>query len=224
MLSFGAILVPINLLFLFLGSTLWIFATEAGIALGPGQTSDELFPTIALQHLGIAAGLAFFFGLVSAAYSSADGTLTALTTVFCIDFLGLRRKPGMTEKRIEKIRYRVHVMFAFIMLLIIIGYDTINNEALISQLFTIAGYTYGPLLGMYFVGLYTRWQLRDRFVPVVAILSPALSYLISRNSEFLFNGYQFGFEILIVNGLITIFGLYLLKRKPGKDALPGPDA
>ncbi len=225
-LSFGAILIPINLLFLFLGSVLWIYASEAGIVLGPGQTSDELFPTIALQHLGVVAGLAFFFGLISAAYSSADGTLTALTTVFCIDFLGLRRKPGMTEKKIEKIRYRVHVVFAFLMLLIIIGYDTINNEALISQLFTIAGYTYGPLLGMYFVGLYTRWQVRDRYVPIVALLSPALSYLLSRNSEWLLNGYQFGFEILIVNGLITVLGLYILKKsteqkRPGKHDLPG---
>ncbi len=214
-LTFGAVLIPINLMFLFLGSVLWIFAFKEGIVLGPGQTSDELFPTIALQHLGVLAGLTFFFGLVSAAYSSADGTLTALTTVFCIDFLGLRRKKGVTEEKITSIRYRVHIMFAFLMMLIIIGYGAINNQALISTLFTIAGYTYGPLLGLYFVGLYTKWKVRDRYVPIVAVLSPLMSFLLSTNSQWLFNGYRFGFEILIVNGLFTIFGLYLLRKKPG---------
>ncbi len=211
-LTFGAILIPVNLLFLFLGSVLWIFATKEGIVLGLDQTSDELFPTIALQYLGVAAGLTFFFGLVSAAYSSADGTLTALTTVFCIDFLGLRRQPGMTEEKIRKTRYRVHIAFAIVMMLIIIGYSAINDEALISKLFTIAGYTYGPLLGLYFVGMYTKWEVKDKYVPVVALLSPALSYLLSANSEWLLNGYRFGFEILIVNGLFTFLGLLIIRR------------
>ncbi len=211
-LSFGAVLIPINLLFLFLGAVLWIYAGEAGLALGEGQTSDELFPTVALQYLGVVAGLTFFFGLVSAAYSSADGTLTALTTVFCIDFLGLRRKPGMTEKKIQGIRYRVHIAFAILVMLIIIGYGAINDEALISKLFTIAGYTYGPLLGLYFVGLYTRWNIKDRYVPVIALLSPLISYILSISSEYLFGGYQFGFELLILNGLITIAGLWIIRN------------
>ena len=213
-ITFGALLIPINLLFLFLGAVLWIFASQEGFVLGPGQTSDELFPAIALQYLGVAAGLTFFFGLISAAYSSADGTLTALTTVFCIDFLGLRRRPGTSEQQITTIRYRVHIAFALLMMAIIIAYDAINDEALISTLFTIAGYTYGPLLGLYAVGLYTRWTVRDRLVPVVALLSPLLSYLLSSHSEYLFNGYRFGFEILIVNGLITVLGLFILKKKP----------
>ncbi len=216
-LTLGAILIPVNLLFLFLGSVLWIFATKEGIVLGVDQTSDELFPIIALQYLGVVAGLTFFFGLVSAAYSSADGTLTALTTVFCIDFLGLRRRPGMTEEKIRQTRYRVHVAFAVMMMLIIIGYSAINDEALISKLFTIAGYTYGPILGLYFVGMYTRWAVKDKYVPLVALCSPALSYLLSVNSEWLFNGYRFGFEILIVNGLFTVLGLLLIRRPhPGK--------
>lgn len=212
-LTFGFVLIPINLLFLFLGSVLWIYAGDIGLTLGPDQTSDELFPTIALNYLGVVAGLAFFFGLISAAYSSADGTLTALTTVFCIDFLGLRRKPGMTEEKIQRIRYRVHVVFALLVMLIIMGYGAINDEALISKLFTIAGYTYGPLLGLYFVGLYTRWELKDRYVPVVALLSPLLSYLLSVFSEQLLGGYQFGFEILLVNGLFTIIGLMIIRKK-----------
>lgn len=209
-LTFGAVLIPVNLLFLFLGGVLWLYAGQVGLEIG--QTSDELFPTAALQYLGIFAGLAFFFGLVSAAYSSADGTLTALTTIFCIDFLGLRRRAGMTESRIQTIRYRVHMAFAAMVTMIIIAYAAINDEALISKLFTIAGYTYGPLLGLYFFGLYTPWQVKDRWVPLVVLLSPALSYLLSVHSEWLLNGYQFGFEILIVNGFFTFLGLTILKR------------
>ncbi|MBW6499134.1 MAG: sodium:solute symporter [Bacteroidales bacterium] len=210
-LTFGAILIPVNLMFLFLGAVLWLYADAHGISLV--QTSDELFPTLALQYLGLAAGLTFFFGLVSAAYSSADGTLTALTTTFCIDFLGLKRRPDMTEDRIRMIRYRVHIGFAILVMLIIMGYGAINNEALISKLFTIAGYTYGPLLGLYFFGLYTKWQVKDRWVPLVAVLSPAISYLLSINSERLLWGYKFGFEILIVNGLFTFIGLLLLAKR-----------
>ncbi len=210
-LTFGAILIPVNLLFLFLGAVLWIYAGEVGIEIV--QTSDELFPSAALEHLGVLAGLTFFLGLVSAAYSSADGTLTALTTTFCIDFLGLKRKPGMTERKIQRIRYQVHIAFSFLVMLIIIGYGFINDEALISKLFTIAGYTYGPLLGLYFFGLYTRWQVFDRWVPLVAIMSPILSYLLSISSQRLLWGYVFGFEILIVNGFITFLGLLLLVRR-----------
>jgi Na+/proline symporter len=211
MFSFGFILIPVNLIFLFLGAVLWIYAMNNGIE--PAQTSDDLFPTVAINYLSVVAGLTFFFGLISAAYSSADGTLTALTTVFCIDFLGLKRKPGITESQIKNTRYKVHIAFAILVMFIIIGYRAINDTALISKLFTIAGYTYGPLLGLYFFGLYTRKQVRDKWVPIVCIVSPALSYLISINSEKLFWGYRFGFEILIVNGLITIFGLYLLSYR-----------
>ncbi|MFO7979147.1 MAG: sodium:solute symporter, partial [Bacteroidales bacterium] len=210
-LSFGFILIPVNLMFLFLGAALWLYAGQHD--LGMMQTTDELFPTLALNYLGMIAGLTFFFGLVSAAYSSADGTLTALTTIFTIDLLGMKRKPGVTEAQITKVRYRAHVGFAILMTLVIMGYAAINDEALISKLFTIAGYTYGPLLGLYFFGLYTPYQVKDRWVPLVAIASPIVSYLLSINSEALLWGYRFGFEILIVNGLITFVGLMLLRRK-----------
>jgi Na+/proline symporter len=218
-LTFGFILIPVNLMFLFLGASLWLYAGEIG--LGITQTTDELFPAAALQHLGVLAGLTFFFGLVSAAYSSADGTLTALTTIFCLDFLGLKRKPGITEEKIQSTRYQAHIAFAVIMTMIIIGYAAINDEALISKLFTIAGYTYGPLLGLYSFGLYTKWQVKDRWVPLVAVLSPAASYLLSINSEWLLNGYRFGFEILIVNGLITFLGLLLLRNRKGGEKPQG---
>ncbi len=208
MFTFGFILIPVNLLFLFLGIMLWMYADVHGIV--PPQTSDDLFPVVAINYLSMAAGLTFFFGLVSAAYSSADGTLTALTTSFCIDFLGLKRKPNMTEEKIKKIRHRVHISFAIIVMIIIIGYRAINDAALITKLFTIAGYTYGPLLGLYFFGLYTRRKVKDRWVPVICLLSPVFSYLLSVYSEQLLWGYSFGFEILIVNGLITTIGLWML--------------
>ena len=214
MLTFGFILIPVNLMFLFLGAVLWIYAGEVGLTVA--QTTDELFPTAALQYLGVVAGLTFFLGLVSAAYSSADGTLTAMTTIFCLDFLGLKRKAGVTEQTIQSTRYKTHIAFAVLMTMVIIGYAAINDEALISKLFTIAGYTYGPLLGLYLFGLYTKWQVKDKWVPLVALLSPAISYFLSLNSEWLFNGYQFGFEILIVNGLITFLGLMLLKKSWGQ--------
>lgn len=213
-LTFGAVLIPVNLLFLFLGAVLWIYANTQGVVLG--GTSDELFPTLALRYLGVAAGLTFFLGLISAAYSSADGTLTALTTIFCIDFLGLKRKPGFTEEKIRKVRYLVHFSFAALIIFIIMAYSAINNQALISKLFTIAGYTYGPLLGLYSFGLYTRLRVKDRWVPLVAMLSPALSYLLSIYSERIFWGYKMGFEILIINGLITFLGLLLLSQRAEK--------
>lgn len=211
MFTFGLTLIPVNLLFLFLGAVLWIFAIKMGVE--PGQTSDELFPNVVFGYLGVIAGLTFIFGLISAAYSSADGTLTALTTVFCIDILGLKRKPGVTESEIKKTRTLVHIVFAIIVLFIIMGYGAINDRAIISQLFTIAGYTYGPLLGLYAFGLFTRYKVRDKWVPLVCILSPALSYLISLNSEQWLWGYKFGFEILILNGLITMLGLFILSYR-----------
>ncbi|MFN2395152.1 MAG: sodium:solute symporter [Bacteroidales bacterium] len=214
MFSFGFILIPVNFMFLFLGAVLWIFATRYDVSLA--QTSDDLFPTVALQYLSVAAGLTFFFGLISAAYSSADGTLTALTTTFVIDILGLKRKPGVTQEKIKKTRYFVHISFAVIVLFIIIGYRAINDTALISKLFTIAGYTYGPLLGLYFFGMFSKRQVRDKWVPVVCLISPALSYMLSINSQQFLWGYKVGFEILIINGFFTFLGLLLLSQNGKK--------
>jgi Na+/proline symporter len=210
-LTFGVILIPVNLMFLFLGAVLWLYADQIGITLI--NTSDELFPTVALNYLGIAAGITFFFGLVSAAYSSIDGTLTALTTTFCIDFLGLKRKPDITEEKIKKTRYVVHASFAFIVMVIIWLYGAINDDALISRLFTIAGYTYGPLLGLFAFGLFTKLNVKDRLVPCIAVASPLLSYIINVNSEKLLWGYKFGFEILLLNGAITMLGLLAVSKK-----------
>ena len=215
MYIFSIVLVFINLLFLFLGALLYLFANSKGIAIPLPGKEDNLFPFIALNYLGLTAGIFFIIGLISAAYPSADGALTALTSSFCIDFLGLKKK-NWPEKKQRNVRYTVHLSFAILLLLLIVIFRIINDEAVISKLFTIAGYTYGPLLGLYSFGLITKRGLYDRFVPFVCILSPAICYLFNEHSINWFNGYKFGFELLILNGAITFIGLLIIsvKKKP----------
>jgi len=210
-------LVPVNLLFLFLGASLYLYAAKMGITLP--ASSDDLFPIIALKHHGAFAGTVFLIGLVAAAYSSADGSLTALTTAFSVDILGLKQKKGMTEKTKIRVRMIVHLSFAIFLTLLVIIFRAISDQSVINKLFTIAGYTYGPLLGLFTFGLFTRFRVYDKMVPLVAILSPVLCYLLSINSEYLFDGYKFGFELLVVNGIFTFAGLLLLvNRKPQTEA------
>jgi Na+/proline symporter len=212
---FSIALVPVNLLFMSLGALLIIYAKKEGIPL-PDQ-SDDLFPIIATQgYLAPVVGIFFLIGLVAAAYSSADSALTALTTSFTMDILDSK---GMEEKPLKRRRKKVHVGVSVVLAVIILIFNAVNNQAVISALFTIAGYTYGPLLGMYTFGLFTKYQVRDKWVPVVAVLSPIISGLISFNSKTLFNGYEFGFELLILNGLITLIGLFLLRKKEGEKSL-----
>lgn len=220
MLTFSVTLIFINFMFLTLGALLYLYSENLAIDISPyiSETTDNLFPALALKHLGVFAGLTFLIGLVSAAYSSADGSLTALTTAFSIDILNIRKK-GYTDEKIKKTRYIVHLSFAAITFLIIIFYKLMNNDAIISKIFTVAGYTYGPLLGLFAFGLFTKWQVRDRFVPVVCLLSPVLCYILSANSQAWLNGYVFGFELLIINGLITFAGLVLLSTKGKVNAL-----
>jgi len=219
MFSFSVVLMFVNFLFLLLGAALFLFAGFRGIDL-PAR-SDDLFPIIALQHLGPVAGLVFLIGLISAAYPSADGALTSLTTSFSIDFLRLDKKDSLTEKQKQKIRYLVHIAFAFLLLVVIVLFRAINDRAVIDKLFTIAGYTYGPLLGLYAFGLFVKRGVRDRFVPLVAILSPIACYFLSAYSVELFSGYKFGFELLILNGFITFAGLVILSVRPPGSGEPG---
>lgn len=210
MFTFSLVLVVVNLMFLFLGATLYIYASTYGIEL-PGRT-DDLFPLIAIKYLGPLAGLVFIIGLISAAYPSADGALTSLTTSFTIDFLGLNKRVDLDENAKKKIRYKVHLSFAFLLLVVIVVFRAINDRAVIDKLFTVAGYTYGPLLGLYAFGLFTRRQVNDKLVPFIAISSPVFCYILSEYSEILLNGYKFGFELLIINGLYTFIGLLIFSN------------
>ena len=209
MFSFSLVLVFVNLMFLFLGAVLYLYSSNHGIEL-PGRT-DDLFPMIAIKYLGPLAGLVFIIGLISAAYPSADGALTSLTTSFTIDFLGLNKRANLNEDQKKRVRYKVHISFALLLLFVIVVFRAINDRAVIDKLFTVAGYTYGPLLGLYAFGLFTRFQVIDKYVPYVAISSPIFCYFLSDYSVLLLNGYKFGFELLIINGLYTFTGLWLLR-------------
>jgi len=202
-------LVPVNLLFLSLGAALYLFANKQGIPIP--ERSDDLFPMIATQgYMWDIVSIFFMVGLIAAAYSTADGSLTALTTSFTIDIVGTKDK---TEGQIMALRKRVHILISVVVLLVILVFRAVNNETVISAIFTVAGYTYGPLLGLYSFGLFTRLKVRDKLVPLVALLSPIICYILSRYSEQLFYGYKFGFELLVLNGLITFIGLLLISRK-----------
>jgi len=214
MFTFSGILLFVNLLFLFLGALLLIFIQNRGVIV---DSSDEIFPTVALNYLGPVAGIVFLIGLISAAFPSADGALTSLTTSVSIDFLGLEKKSGVTERSKRRIRYTVHIIIAVVFFFSILMFRKLNDKAVIDKLFTIAGYTYGPLLGLYSFGLFTRRKVRDRLTPFIAVISPLICFFLSSYSEVLLNGYKFGFELLLVNGLLTFIGLYLFST-PGKES------
>jgi Na+/proline symporter len=202
-------LIPVNLLFLSLGAALFLFAYRQGIPIP--ERSDDLYPLIATQgYMWGVVSVFFMVGLIAAAYSSADGSLTALTTSFTIDIIGTKNR---TEDQAMALRKRVHIMIAIVVLLVILLFRLVNNETVISAIFTVAGYTYGPLLGLFSFGLFTKFRVRDKLVPVVAVLSPIICYFLSRYSEQLFHGYRFGFELLVLNGLITFIGLLLISRR-----------
>jgi Na+/proline symporter len=210
MFTFSGILVFVNLLFLFLGALLLIYSRNKAINV---SSTDDLFPTVALGYLGPTAGVVFLIGLISAAFPSADGALTSLTTSFSIDFLGIDRRADIREALRTRIRYAVHIIIALIFFACILIFRSLNDKAVIDKLFTIAGYTYGPLLGLYSFGLFTTRKVLDKATPVVAILSPVICWLLSRYSVELFNGYKFGFELLLLNGFLTFIGLLIFSKQ-----------
>ena len=212
MLTFSVILLFVNLLFLVLGAVLCFYAEQKGMSIDPKHT-DDLFPSIALHDLGTIPALIFILGLISAAYPSADGALTALTTAFCFDFLGIQKNKSLTDEKRKRIRYLVHIGFATILLLTIILFRIINNDAVIRNVFRAATYTYGPLLGLYAFGFFTKWQVKDNWVWLVCILSPIICYIFNDYVPLWFSGYKLGFELLIINGFITFLGLWILRIK-----------
>ncbi|TNJ45807.1 sodium:solute symporter [Tamlana fucoidanivorans] len=208
MISFSIILIFVNILFLVLGLLLTQYANEHGIM----AKKDDLFPTIAmLPEIGILTSAFFLLGLIAAAYSSADSALTSLTTSFCIDIIELDKKPIEAQKRIRK---RTHVFISALLVVVIVLFDAIFKDvSVIWELFKAAGYTYGPLLGLFALGIFTKIKLKDTYVWIVALIAPLISYLLNSYSAELLNGYQIGFEILIINGLLTFLGLILIRRK-----------
>ena len=201
MFTFSTILIFVDLLFLSLGALLYIYSNKYGISIP--ENPDMLFPNIALNSgMPSYIGILFLIGIIAAAYSSADSALTSLTTSFCVDILEFEKQEP--EKQIKTRKY-VHFMMSLVLFAVILLFNAINDDSVIKSLFTVAGYTYGPLLGMYAFGLFTKWEINDKWVPFVAVLSPILCYILTFYMSF-------GFELLILNGLITFIGLDSLRK------------
>lgn len=203
MFWFSTVIVFVNLLFLSLGVLLFIYAQEKGIAIP--ERSDYLFPEIAKNNLGSFTAIIFFIGLIAAAYSSADSALTSLTTAFTLDIL--EQSPDDNSKSAKQRRWLVHIGFSVLLFFLILWANTGENEAVIKKVFTFAGYTYGPLLGLFAFGLFTKIKTPDSLIPVIAILSPFLTFGLSAMLKHF--GFDVGFLLLPINGLITFIGLLL---------------
>ena len=210
-ISFSFVMVLVNVFFLSLGALLYMYADAIGFAI-PEKT-DSLFPQLALNHLGFAAGIAFIIGLTASTFSSADSVLTTLTTSYYIDFLDLDKDTQLTQSQKNRKRHIIHVVFAILLLGAIMLFKAFNNKAIIDTVFIVANYTYGPLLGLFGFGLLSKRRADDSYIPLVCIIAPLVSYFISTLTPYWFGGYQFGFELLAVNGLITYIGLLLISEK-----------
>lgn len=226
MFTFTGIFVIINLFFLGVGALLYIYANNNGISvptdsMGNPRT-DLLFPEIAFNHLAIIPSVIFLLGLTAATFATTDSALTALTTSFCVDFLGMDKTENAGKPNVVRTRHLVHVSFSFLMFLVIIVFNVINDASVVSMIFRIASYTYGPLLGLYSFGLFLKNRtVRDKFVPFICLASPFLTLALSMNSSVFFGDYVFDNELIIINGLITFILLLSISRKaePNTDLL-----
>lgn len=213
MVSFSLVLVAVTFLFMLLGALLFIYSGKNGISLplmDGSPKSDLLFPEIALNSgLGLTLAITFMLGLIAAAYSSADSALTSLTTSFCVDFLNVEKRK---EEEQRKIRKRTHIAMSILLILVIISFKYVLSSNVIDGLLTVAGYTYGPLLGLFAFGIFTKHQVRDKYVLVVAILSAVIIFFIANIPSSYLGGYVVGYELLPLNGLLTFFGLWLIRK------------
>ncbi len=208
MFWFSLSLLPVNLLFLSLGVLLYIYAAKAGVPL-PART-DDLYPTLAINYIGGLTGILFLIGVIAAAFSSADSALTALTTAFSIDFLSI--DINRNDRQTRSTKTLVHLGVSVVLIIVILVFNSLNNQSVISQLFKVAGYTYGPLLGLFTFAILDWRKAVDRIVPLLAISAPIIAYIIKLIIE-KHTGYKFGFEFLILNGFV-MFILLLIFSKP----------
>jgi len=222
MISFSFILLAVNFLFLLLGGLLYLYALNNQAAFsehqlllnGKNTIGDDLFPTIALNYLPKAVSVIFIIGLISALFPSADGALTALTSSFCIDILGLKKRDDLNEKKKKRTRMAVHLSFAVVFFLFIIIFKTINSKSIINNILDLAGYTYGPLLGLFAFGVFSKRRLPETWlITLISLVAPAICYVLSKYSASWFAGYQIGIELLLINGALTYFGLWMISKK-----------
>jgi Na+/proline symporter len=213
MLWFSVILSVVTFMFLLLGALLFIYAERFDVAipmLDNNIKTDLLFPEIALNtNLGLILSSFFVLGLIAAAYSSADSALTSLTTSFCIDILNFNNRNQNDRKNLRK---KTHVFMSVVLIVVIISFKHLLNSNVIDSLLTVAGFTYGPLLGLYAFGIFTNFKVKDQMVWIVALISVILSFGISQIPSEYFGGYIIGYELLPLNGFITFMGLILIRR------------
>lgn len=219
MFTFSAIFFGVVTLFVTLGAAMYLYAETQNIAIP--KRSDELFGLLAFQYLGPIIGISFMMGLVASSYASGDSALASLTTSFCVDFLNFEdrqkemraRGDAVGEAKLNQTRIWVHLLFTALLGLVILLFSAVANDAVVNKIFQVAGYTYGPLLGLFFFGITTRFAIKDRYVPFVAIGAAILTYLIDTNSAAWFGGFKFGFLAILLNGGLTFLGLWLLRTK-----------
>jgi len=232
MVTFSIILVVVNFLFLLMGGLLYLFATTRGI----NVPADDLFPTVALNYMPAAVSIIFVIGLISALFPSADGALTALTSSFCQDIIGFKRRDDWDEKKKKRIRMAIHFSFALLFFLMVMLFKWIDNKSIIDVILKVAGFTYGPLLGLFAFGILTKRSINDRLAVYVCIAAPILIlgidlinninwYVLQLKlsgawiedikalSSSLFGKFKIGYELLIYNGLLTFLGLLLISKK-----------
>ena len=213
MYTTSVIIVVVNFFFVLMGALLCVYAQSLGgfETLGITKT-DELFPTIASQYFGVGVGILFLIGLISASYPSAGAAMTSLTTSFCVDYLRFNERKDLTDNRKESIRKKVHAGVALLFLIIIVVLFIVSSDAVVNLVYKLASYTYGPLLGMFFFGILTKYKVRDGATPWVAVAAPVLCLVFNLLSK-RYLGFDLGFTLLIVNGLLTFIGLWLFRRK-----------
>ncbi len=228
-ITLSVIMLLVILLFLVLGGLMYLYAESLGAAYvttseggadvtrlmldGKNATGDKLFPLLALDYMPPIVSVIFIIALISALFPSADGAITALTSSFCIDIIGMQRKSEWTDKQKKKIRQRVHLVFAFIFLVFVMVFDEVNNPSMINVILKVAAYTYGPLLGLFAFGILTKRDVMDKWVPLICVVAPLLCLVLEKYQHLLFGSFEIGLELLIINGLLTFLGLLIISRK-----------
>lgn len=209
MVTLGFILLGVISLFLYMGGLLHLYGAQENVT----SAGDQLFPDIALNHMPPFISIIFIIALISALFPSADGAMTALTSSLCIDIFGMKEKKDWDDKKKEKFRKNVHLLVALSFLIMVIIFKVINDNSMIGLILKLAGFTYGPLLGLFAFGIFTKYKVKDQLVPFICIAAPVISFFIDKYQETLFGEFKIGLELLIINGLLTFLGLWLIRKK-----------
>lgn len=209
MVTLGFILLGVISLFLYMGGLLHLYGAQEQVA----SSGDQLFPDVALNHMPGFISIIFIIALISALFPSADGAMTALTSSLCIDIFGMKEKKEWDDSKKEKFRKRIHLIVALSFLIMVVIFKVINDNSMIGLILKLAGFTYGPLLGLFAFGIFTKYKVKDQLVPYVCIAAPVISFFIDKYQENLFSDFKIGLELLIINGLLTFIGLWLIRKK-----------